>query len=112
MVSEKFLINSDSGRIQAAKYVTESFAWYAKLDKKSTLRVCLLVEEALGMVKAMVQDYYGCLWFSGDEHSIEIHLEFTADMDAGKKHELLSVSSSGANASVKGFMDCSTPLPG
>lgn len=104
MESEKFLINSDSGRMQAAKYVTESFAWYAKLNKKSTLRLCLLVEETLGMVKEMVQDYYGYLWFSGDEHCIEIHLEFTADMDAKKKHELLSVSSTGANTSVKGFM--------
>ena len=104
MVSEKFLVNSDSGRMQAAKYVTESFAWYAKLDRKSTLRLCLLVEETLGMVKEMVQDYYGCLWFSGDEHCIEIHLEFTADMDAKKKHELLSVSSTGSNVSVRGFM--------
>ena len=63
MVSEKFLINSDSGRMQAAKYVTENFAWYAHLSKQDTLRLCLLVEETLGMVKEMVQDYYGCLWF-------------------------------------------------
>lgn len=104
MVSEKFLINSDSGRMQAAKYVTESFAWYAKLDKRSTLQLCLLVEETLGMVKEMVDDYYGCLWFSGDEHGIEIHLEFTADMNSQRKHELLSVSSTGINASARGFM--------
>ena len=104
MVSEKFLINSDSGRMQAAKYVTENFAWYAHLSKKDTLRLCLLVEETLGMVKEMVQDYYGCLWFSGDEHGYEIHLEFTADMNFERKHELLSVSTSGSNASAKGFM--------
>ena len=74
--------------------------WILGLSTPVSLRLCLLVEETLGMVKEMVQDYYGCLWFSGDEHCIEIHLEFTADMDAKKKHELLSVSSTRKRSSL------------
>ncbi len=104
MVSEKFMVNSDEGRMAAARYATESFAWQQKLDRRDTMRLSLLVEETLGMVKAMVEDFYGQLWFIGDGGRCEIHLQATADMNAGKKQDLLSVSSSGKNALAKGFM--------
>jgi hypothetical protein len=104
MVSEKFMVNSDAGRMAAARYATDNFAWHAGLNRHDTLRLNLLVEETLGMVKAMVDDFYGRLWFSGDSEACEIHLEATANMDSDRKQELLSVSSSGKNASAKGFM--------
>ena len=104
MVSDKFMVNSDAGRMAAARYATENFAWQAGLDKRDTLRLSLLVEETLGMMKAMVEDFYGRLWFSGDASACEIHLEATANVDSDRKQALLSVSSTGKNAAVKGFM--------
>lgn len=104
MISDKFMVNSDDGRMAAARYATENFAWQAKLDKRSALRLSLLVEETLGMMKAMVDDFYGRLWFSGDEKACEIHLEATANMDTDRRQELLSISSTGKNAASKGFM--------
>ena len=104
MVSDKFMVNSDAGRMAAAKFAADNYAWHAGLDKRDTLRLNLLVEETLGMVKAMVDDFYGRLWFSGDDSTCEIHLEATANMDSGRKQKLLSVSSSGRNAAAKGFM--------
>lgn len=104
MVSDKFMVNSDAGRMAAARYATENYAWQMKLGKRDTLRLSLLVEETLGMVKAMVEDFYGQLWFSGDGRRCEIHLEATTNMDADKKQDLLSVSSTGKNALAKGFM--------
>lgn len=104
MVSDKFMVNSDAGRMAAARFAVDNYAWHAGLDKRDTLRLNLLVEETLGMVKAMVDDFYGRLWFSGDDSVCEIHLEATADMDSDRKQELLSVSSSGRNAAAKGFM--------
>lgn len=104
MVSDKFMVNSDAGRMAAARYATENFAWHAGLDRRATLRLSLLVEETLGMVKAMVDDFYGRVWFVGDADACEIHLEATADMDSDRKQELLSVSSTGRNAAARGFM--------
>lgn len=104
MVSDKFMVNSDAGRMAAAQYAADNYAWHAGLDKRDTLRLNLLVEETLGMVKAMVKDFYGQLWFSGDGSVCEIHLEATANVDSDRKQELLSVSSSGRNAAAKGFM--------
>ncbi len=104
IVSDKFMINSDAQRMAAARYATENFAWQAKLDRKDTLRLDLLVEETLGMVKAMLDDFYGQIWFVADGKACEIHFEATADMNADKKESLLSVSSSGKNAAARGFM--------
>ena len=104
LVSDKFMVNSDAERMAAARYATENFAWQMKLDKHDTLRLDLLVEETLGMVKTMLEDFYGQIWFVGDGKRCEIHFEATADMDADKKDELLSVSSTGKNAAKLGFM--------
>lgn len=104
IVSDKFMVNSDAERMAAARYATENFAWQAKLEKKDTLRLDLLVEETLGMVKTMLEDFYGQIWFVADGRDCEIHFEATADMNADRKEELLSVSSTGKNAAAKGFM--------
>ena len=104
IVSDKFMVNSDAGRMAAARYATENFAWQTKLSKRDTLRLDLLVEETLGMAKAMLEEFYGQIWFVADGKACEIHLEATADMNADKKEELLSVSSTGKNTATKGFM--------
>ena len=104
MVSDKFMVNSDAGRMAAARYATENFAWQIKLEKHDTLRLDLLVEETLGMVKTMLEDFYGQIWFTANGKDCEIHFEATADMNASRKQELLSVSSTGKNAAAKGFM--------
>ena len=103
-VSEKFMVNSDAGRMAAARYATENFAWQVKLTKQDTLRLDLLVEETLGMVKTMLDDFYGQLWFVAEGTNCEIHFEATTDMNADKKDELISVSSTGKNAAKRGFM--------
>ena len=104
IVSDKFMVNSDAGRMAAARYATENFAWQIKLDKRDTLRLDLLVEETLGMVKATLEDFYGQIWFTADGKACEIHFEATADMDADRKDRLLDLSSTGKNAAAKGFM--------
>ena len=98
------MVNSDAGRMAAARYAADNYAWHAGLDKRDALRLNLLVEETLGMVKNMLGDFYGQLWFESEGKTCEIHFEATANMDADKKQELLSVSSTGRNAAAKGFM--------
>ena len=103
-VSDKFMVNSDAERMAAARYATENFAWQIKLDRRDMLRLDLLVEETLGMVKTMLDEFYGQIWFTADGKACEIHFEATADMNADRKEDLLSVSSTGKNAAAKGFM--------
>ena len=104
MKSDVFMVNSDAGRMAAARYVTEEFARGLGLGKHESLRLELLTEETLGMVKALVDDFYGQIWFEGEGKRCEIHLQATADMNADRREELLSMASSGRNAAAKGFM--------
>lgn len=104
MKSEVFMLNSDAGRMAAARYATEEFARSLGLDRHSTLRLDLLTEETLGLVKALLDDFYGQLWFEAEGKRCEIHLQATADMNVDRREELLSVSSTGRNAAAKGFM--------
>lgn len=104
MKSDIFMLNSDDGRMAAARYATEDFARGLDLDRHNTLRLDLLTEEMLGMVKAMADEFYGQLWFEAKGKRCEIHLQATADMNADRREELLSVSSTGRNAAAKGFM--------
>ena len=104
MTSDKFTLNSDSGRMAAARYATEDFARQMGLDAHSGLRLNLLVEETLGMVKNLVDEFYGQIWFTGEGSACQIHLEATANLDEAKKRELISASTSGRNAAARGFM--------
>ncbi|MBQ8963733.1 MAG: hypothetical protein IJ089_08035 [Clostridia bacterium] len=104
MKSDVFMLNSDAGRLAATRYSAEDFARGLSLDRHDVLRLELLTEETLGMVKAMVDDFYGQLWFEAEGERCEIHLQATADMNADRREELLSVSSTGRNAAAKGFM--------
>lgn len=104
MKSDVFMVNSDAERLAAARYATETFARDVGLEKRDVLRLDLLTEETLGMVKAMVNDFYGQLWFESEGKRCEIHLQATADMNTDRRENLLSMSSTGRNAAAKGFM--------
>ena len=105
MISERFTVNSDAGRMAAARYAAEDFARSAGLSARDTLRLNLLVEETLGMVKAMVEEFYGQLWFSGEGKRCEIHLQATSEGVTGDtKDALMDLSRTGKNVLTKGFM--------
>ena len=104
MKSDVFMLNSDAGRMAAARYATEDFAHGIGLERHEVLQLELLTEETLGMVKALVDDFYGQLWYEAEGKRCEIHLQATADVNTDQREELLSMSTSGRNAAAKGFM--------
>lgn len=84
--------------------MTDDFVKDCGLDHQNGLHVRLLVEETVGMLAAMVGSFKAKLWIEGDSEGCSIKLNASTDMDIDKKQELLSMSTSGKNASVKGFM--------
>ncbi|MBQ6595905.1 MAG: hypothetical protein IJH78_09630 [Clostridia bacterium] len=104
MVSEKLALNTEPQSLAAARRAGEAFGREMGLSGRSALRLTLLVEETLGMVRAMVEDFYGQIWFVSRGSVCEIHLQATADLDPGRKYDLLSLSTTGHNAAHKGFM--------
>ena len=51
MVSDKFMVNSDAGRMAAARYAADNYAWHAGLDKRDALQA-QRIEQLTDQVKA------------------------------------------------------------
>ena len=82
----------------------DAFAKKMGMNRRQTIRLRLLTEETIGMLREMAGDYRAELWFEGENKLCELHLLIDTQMDADKKAELLSVSTTGTNEAVHGFM--------
>jgi len=98
-----YIDHTEEKAAQALKAV-DDFLAVQDLDKKTSLRIRLLVEETIGMVKAMTGDFDSLLHIEEEDGEFRIKLICKTLMDKEKKSSLLSVSSSGRNAAVRGFM--------
>ena len=105
MKNDKIMISSrDVDFTNALKDIDESIG-ALNLSTKDSLHLRLIAEEILGMMNAMSGNFKAMLWF---ERTVkEASVNFTAKteyMDLDMKEGLLPVSTSGKNASTKGFM--------
>jgi hypothetical protein len=98
-----YIDHTEESAAQALKMADEFLA-IQDINRKTTIRLRLLVEETIGMVKAMTGDFNALFHMEEDNGEFRIVLTCKTLMDKEKKSSLLSVSSSGKNAAVKGFM--------
>lgn len=103
MKSETVRINNKEN-MDAVLVAADAFLQRLSLSKKDALHMRLIVEETVGMLAAMVGTYQAKIYLEGDDKECSVFVSASTDMDLEKKKELLSVSSSGKNASIKGFM--------
>lgn len=104
MKTEQIFISSKDIRYEEVMKMTEDFTSKLKLSAKEALRIRLLVEETLGMVTVMTDEFIAYINLESGNGQAKIILDVKTEMDADKKMELLSVSRSGKNSAVKGFM--------
>ena len=105
MRTDKIEVNSNGGGRERALEEVSKFGSYEGVDKKTLLRLQLLVEETLGMFSAITGDFKAGFWMEGSKgESCLLHLEAETDMDYAKKQGLIDVSTKKKNAASKGFM--------
>ncbi len=104
MQSEKVTLYNRNDSVEKALSVADEYIKGLSVSPKTTLRIRLLVEETLGMVRAMVGDFSSEFWLESDEKETRIRMEVSTYMNAEKKSSLLSLSKSGENVLAKGFM--------
>ena len=102
--SEDIYINNTEEKAAEALKIADDFLMLQDIDKKATIRRRPLVEETIGMVKAMTGDFNAMVHLEDDNGEFRIVLTCKTLMDKEKKNSLLSVSTTGKNAAVKGFM--------
>ena len=102
--SRRLRVGDDPALVKAAMDEAEGFIKDLSLDPKTALRIRLLTEEVLEMVKNMVGTFSGDFWVEHSEKEFHIHLDGKAKkMNLDTENELLSASKDGENVSVRGF---------
>ncbi len=104
MQTNKLPVRNTDIRLPAAMKITDDVAMRLRLSRKEWLHLQLLVEETLGMVRAMTDGFEGKFWLEYEGRICYICLEVETSMDRDRKDLLMSLSTSGKNASRKGFM--------
>ena len=97
-------INPLGEGMEEALKETEKAAAYQGLSPKESLRLRLLGEEMMGMLRTIVGEQKASYWVEAEGTRFSLHLAMGTRMNADLREELLKTSTSGRNAAVKGFM--------
>ena len=83
---------------------TERAAAYLGLNPKESLRLRLLAEEMMGMLRTIVGEGKSSYWVEAEGKTFSLHLRAGVRMNADLRDDLLKTATSGKNAAIKGFM--------
>ncbi len=104
MKTEKRRIGGARERADLANQLVEEYAAGVNLSEKERLHLCLLAEEAVGMLYAMTDTVDGSIWIEGGDGEAAIHLEASARLDPDQRKALTAIDSRGPGAAGKSFM--------
>ncbi len=105
VTTQQIVLDNREERIASALEKADQYIGELDLPKKDSIQVKLLFEEMVGMLKELTGEYEAVVWFERYEKECCIRMTAKTEMDTEKKTDLLGMSTSGRNASAKGFMD-------
>ncbi len=85
--------------------LTENVAKSMGLTSRDTLRLRLLAEEMMSMVRAIAGSFTAYFWLDHEGKTCKLILSAKSDLDYGKRSEFLSVSTTGKNTAKVGLME-------
>ena len=103
-ISEQLFLTAEETTLNKAYEKVDGLINSLNLTKKDSLHVKLLVEETIGMVKEMTGHFKGLLWVEKFETQCSVKMISKTIMNADIKHDMLAMSSTGANELAKGTM--------
>ncbi|MCR4558274.1 MAG: hypothetical protein K5779_10690 [Saccharofermentans sp.] len=104
MKTELVSISPNGTGIDKALELTEKTGAFCGLDNKASLRLRLLSEELIELMRSFTDDLVGDFWLEAQDNVVEIHLKTIIPMDLKTRKEIIAVSSSGKNSAAKGMM--------
>ena len=106
MKSDIIKINRNEDDLKQILAETQKTAEYANLTSKQSIKMRLIAEEFVGMMKELSQDFEGEFWIEHENLSFsfvsQIHINEVMDMQT--KRRFIDVSSDKKNAAAKGIM--------
>lgn len=104
MKSDIVHVSSKGDGFDEALRQTEATAVYRSLPKKDAIHLRLLTEEMMGLLKALTGEHRAEFRIESEGNAFRLHLTTQAEMNGEMRKGLLSVSSSGENASATGIL--------
>ena len=104
MRSDIINIDNKGNGFEAALSQTEAVAKFRGLDDKQALRLRMLTEELLSMVRSVTGDMAGTFWIDSEDKAFTLHLSTKTKMDAIKRYQFISTSTDYKNEAAKGFI--------
>ena len=104
MKSETIIINSSEKSTKEALALVETF--YSEVSPKSLLRLRLLSEETMNLIRTITgdTDMTAEFWAEKEGSLCSLHLKTNTIMFEDKRKELLEVATDKENAAAKGFL--------
>jgi hypothetical protein len=106
MKSDIIKISRNEDNLMQILSETKRTAAYAGLDAKQNIKMRLIAEEFIGMMKELSQDFDGDFWIEQENLSFsfiaQIHINEVMDMQT--KRKFIEISSDKKNAAAKGVM--------
>ena len=106
MKSSVINVKRDADNLSDILSEVQKSSFYADLDAKKALRLRLLAEELVGMLKELSGDYIGEFWVEYEDRKFELItcIYVNEAMDNKTKKGFIAVSSDKKNAAAKGIM--------
>ena len=106
MKSTVINISNEFSNVEMILDEAQKLSAYASLDKKQALRLRLLAEELVGMLKGLSGNFEGQFWAQVEGLRIELisSIYVIDEMDNKTKKGFIAVSSKKENAAAKGIM--------
>jgi hypothetical protein len=102
MKSNIYKLNKEFTNFEEILKEVEKVANYNNLEKRNFLRLRLLTEELIGILKVLVKELEGEFWLENNEQNYELHVELEAEtMTYEKREALIDISKSGKNFLIK-----------
>lgn len=104
MKTEKIHLTNDIEVLKSAYEQLDEKIEALELEKKDTLHIKLLMEEAIGVVKQLATDFEADVWTEEYEDICSVKVVGSTKMNADKKYDMIALSKNRKNAMAVGFM--------
>ena len=105
MTIQRIKISNTGENMNAALDLTEKTAKSMGLSSRDTMRLRLLAEEMMSMVRAITGSFTAEYWLEHEGTTCKLVLSAKSELDYGKRSEFLSVSTTGKNTAKTGIME-------
>ncbi len=104
METDKIHIDEGGSNIESILEEADRLSEYEKYSDKDSLKLRLLAEETVGLVKGITGEFDAFIWFEGDKKEYRVCVRGRTEMTLSKHDELMAMSFTGKNTLAKGLL--------